>query len=209
MTIKLYLPTGYYHANMLFSGASVPQGAAMTFGGAHTSGTPAAHAAAINTAWNTHIRPTMMSDITLAGTRVKHGPMDDGPFSYVASGIAGGAGAGAVGPPSVAYLIRKLTAMGGRKGAGRLFQPGVAEANVDNSGAVLGSFLTTLQTAWTAFLNGLNSVSLPMYLIHSDGTYLTIENGEAVTRVVTAVMPTEVTSLSVDGRVATQRRRLR
>lgn len=209
MTIRMYLPVGYYHAQMLFSGASIPRGAAVTFGGSVASGTPAVAAAAINTAWNTHLKPQTLSSVTLAGTRVKFGPMDDGPFAYVTHGVAGTSGGGAVAPPNVAYLVRKNSASGGRRGAGRMFFPGVAEANADNVGAVDPPYLASFQTAVTAFFNGLNSVSLPMYLIHSDGTYLKIVDGEAVVRVVEAKMPTAVTSLAVDAKVATQRRRLR
>lgn len=208
MPLELNLPAGYYHANMLFTGAAVPRGAAITFGGSAASGTPAAVAAAINTAWNTHLKSIFNTAVSLAGTRVKIGPNVDGPFAYVALGTAG-TSAGTAGSPQVAYLIRKNTALGGRQGAGRMYQPGWSETDVDSTGTISGGTRTGLQTAWSAFLAGLSSVSYPMYLLHSHGAITTMRDANLYVRTVAPRAPTEVTSLSVDSVVATQRRRLR
>lgn len=208
MAMQLNLPTGFYQATMLFTGTDIPRGAAIVFGGSHGAGSPSTAATAINGAFNTHLKSVFNVAVSLAGTRVKFGPMDDGAFSYVTAGTAGTL-VGAATPPNVAYLIRKNTAFGGRQGTGRIYQPGVTEPNVGVDGTVAGAHLTAMQTAWTGFLGGLNSVSLPMYLLHSYGTYVALHHGDPVSIDVDIRAPTEVTSLSVDSKVATQRRRLR
>lgn len=208
MAMELNLPAGYYHANLLFTGAAVPQGAAMTFGGSAASGSAATIAAAINTAWNTHLKSVFNTQCSLAGTRVKLGPTDTGPFAYVASGTAG-TNVASGSAPSVAFLIRKNSALGGRQGTGRMFQPVAGENSVDHTGTVDSAFRTTLQTAYTAFFGALQSVSYPMYLLHNHGTRRSLKNGELSITVVNPRAPTEVTSLSVDSIVATQRGRLR
>jgi len=55
----------------------------------------------------------------------------------------------------------------------------------------------------------LNSVSLPMYLLHSWGTYTKLSGNDPVFVTVDIRAPTEVLALTVDSKVATQRRRLR
>lgn len=208
MPLQKVIPVGYYEATLDYSGAAVPNGAAMTFGGSAAAGTPATVGASIIGAWSTHLRSVISSLVVLDGVRVKFGPVDDGPFAFSSSGLAGSL-AGSMGPPNLAILIRKNTAIGGRQGSGRFYQPSIAEANVDEAGLVSSGFRTTLQTAYSGFFGGLQSVSLPMYLLHSWGTYTKLVGNDVFSHTVDLRAPTEVTSLSVDARIATQRRRLR
>lgn len=208
MPLALNLPSGYGHVNMLFGGTGAPHGAAITFGVNQVALTATQVATAVNAAYNTALKSAFATEVTLMGTRAKLGPMEDGPFSYVSSGVAGTAGSGA-GATQVAYLIRKNTAQGGRQGAGRIYQPGVWEAAVDSAGAVSSAALTVLQTAWNNFFSALITANVPMTLLHSDGGYPKLVDGSVSIHVVLPKAPTAVTSLSVDGTVATQRRRLR
>jgi len=180
----------------------------MTFGGSHGAGSPTTAATAINTAWTTHIRALLNSGCTFLGTRVKFGPMDDGPFAYVAANLAG-TRAGSAAPPNTAALIRKSSSIGGRQGTGRMYQPGLLENEVSDIGDLTSTPFNEYKTAYTAFLGALNSVSLPMYLLHSWGTYTKLSGNDPVFVTVDIRAPTEVLALTVDSKVATQRRRLR
>lgn len=207
MALEIFLPPDYYAAQLFFTGTSAPSGAAITFGGHATfvDSTPAAIAALIVTAWGTRIDPEIVNTLTLATVRVKKGPMEDGPFAQVTANNAG-ASSGTAGPPSVAFLIRKNTAFGGKKGAGRMYLPGVKETDVDETGAVVAGKVTLLQTAFNGFLNDLAAANAHMHLLHSYGSYT---SSKGVVTVVPSRTPDQVTSLAVDNRVATQRRRLR
>jgi hypothetical protein len=207
MTTALYLPATYYHAAIFFTGAAVPRGAAMTFAGKDELGTndPLAIANTIVSAYGTNVDPVMNTLITLAGCRVKMGPMSDGPFAEVSASNAGAVAASAA-SPQVTFLIRKLTAIGGKHGSGRMFQPGVAENDVDEKGTVLAAKLTALTTAWAGFASGLDTGNAKMHLAHQYGTYV---NKKGVTVLIPARVPDAVTGVVVDSVVATQRRRLR
>ena len=104
-------------------------------------------------------------------------------------------------PPNCAYLVRKKTGLGGRRGRGRFYVPCPDETQVDRNGAIAGAWLTAIQTnlddmmeAWGTTA-GLGFVT-PVILHRSEG-----EGIEPA--------PTVVTLLEVDGHIATQRRRLR
>lgn len=98
-------------------------------------------------------------------------------------------------PPNCAVLIRKSTGLGGRRGRGRMFVPpyNPAESVVGPSGTIATTPLGLLQTRWGQYLSFLSGASMPMQLLHSQPGF----------------EPVEVTALSVQSRVATQRRRLR
>lgn len=97
-------------------------------------------------------------------------------------------------PNNSALLIRKATALGGRKNRGRMFFPSPTEENV----GVVGDVLTAERTAWntmlTAWLTGeATTLGLQPVLLHADGV----------------TVPTVVTGLQTQSKIATQRRRLR
>jgi len=205
--MKLYVPEGFAHCSLEFSGAALPTAAAITFGVDHSESslTPQQVGASISAAWTTNIKSTITPDVTLATVHVKFGPMDDGPFVDVAAGITG-TGTGANDAPVVALLVRKNTTIGGKRGHGRMFVPGLASTVATINGSVSGSDLSNRNTAWNAFLTDLDNGNTPMVLLHNYGTYVN-KKGEEVT--VPPREPSPVTSLSVQNMVATQRRRQR
>jgi hypothetical protein len=131
------------------------------------------------------------SQITATSLLVKLGPNDTG-ASVVEPISFGGAGASAQSAPNVAMLVQKGTNLGGRKGRGRLFIPGVPEASVDPSGIIAAGTITALNAVLGDFITDLQTNDVPMVLLHSDST-----------------TPTPVTSLNINATAATQRRRLR
>ncbi len=94
--------------------------------------------------------------------------------------------------PQVAYLIKKLTALGGRRNRGRMYLPGANESKVDGQGNVSSSFVTSLQTAADWFFTDLGTADIGLVILHADSS-----------------TPTDVTGLTAQAKVATQRRRLK
>lgn len=94
-------------------------------------------------------------------------------------------------------LLRKGTALGGRRNRGRMFLPwSIADAEVNEIGLIDPDALAPRQANVTSFLSALETDILGgMVILHDDGQ---TEPGA----------PTPVTSLTVDRLVGSQRRRL-
>lgn len=192
----MIIPTGYAQANWQLGGAALPLGAEITLGldvSGFSFGASSAASECVS-AWNDNIDPVMPSQITLNSVLVKYGPTATGPSAVAASGNIG-SGSGSPTSPQVAFLVRKLTAQGGRAGRGRFFLPGVTEGVVDEAGIVSGAALTALGAALDGFYADLVASNLEPVLLHSAGSPVST--------------PTPITSFELDNRVATQRRRLR
>lgn len=101
-------------------------------------------------------------------------------------------------PPNTALLVKKSTTLGGRAGRGRMFIPGFAMfGSLDAAGVLGGAYRTALQgqiTDWyDSLLEDTPGPALPPVLFHATSS----------------PVPSEITALTVDAKVATQRRRLR
>lgn len=108
--------------------------------------------------------------------------------SYDVAGPASGAAA----TPQVSYLIRKNTALAGRKNRGRLYLPGVMEVAVDSAGKVDSGYVTDITAAFTSFQTHCAAKSMTPVILHNS-----LES------------PTGITSWACETVCATQRRRLR
>jgi hypothetical protein len=98
-------------------------------------------------------------------------------------------------PPSVAVLVRKSTSTGGKRGRGRFYLPWcLATTSVDEAGNVASAAQANLQTKCDSFKSQLAATPsfMPLVLLHQVGSST----------------PSLITGLTVDGRVATQRRRI-
>jgi len=207
MAMKVNLPNGFGHVNFFFGGVGLPTGAACSFGlgGAGAPNTPAGLAAELIGYWTTRLKAQTSISVSLTGCRVKLGPMETGPFALVGASVAGSAAGTAV-SPAVAYIVRKNSAMGGKRGSGRFFHPGSQDPKVNEAGVIDAPTLTALQAAWDGFMGDLAASTLEMVLLHTYGTYV---KQDGTTVVVPAQDPTPVTSLTVEAMVGTQRRRQR
>jgi hypothetical protein len=119
------------------------------------------------------------------------GPNATGP-SATSPATTDGGEAVAVTVASAAALVRKVTNAGGRKHRGRIFLCGVPEEDVDNASNIEGAALTNLQGAMDTLLADAETNNLRLMVLHGDAT-----------------APSLITSLAVQSKVATQRRRLR
>jgi hypothetical protein len=133
----------------------------------------------------------LSSQVTCSAIRVKLGPDETGPSAEATAIVAGSVG-GEPAPANCAALVHKTTLLGGRKGRGRFFVPGLATTALGDDSELDPTYQTNLE----AFVLGLSSVmvlaSLPAHLLHSDAT-----------------SPTAIEALVVDPKLATQRRRMR
>lgn len=103
--------------------------------------------------------------------------------------------AGTAVPQNTAFLFKKNTGLGGRRNRGRFYVPGVPEGSVDEVGRLSSGALSAAagiaDDIYTTLI-GLSTVD-SLQLFHNSAPF----------------DPTFLESLTVDNRVATQRRRLR
>ncbi len=152
--------------------------------------------------FNAHIMGTMPPVYTHVNTHIEWSVLAPPAPQLVGdrpSSTAGGNALGNLIPQNSAYLIRKNTALGGRRNRGRMYLPGVAENTTANNGVIDGTRLLELNTAMGNWLGALKA-SAPvddMVLLHSTSSLSPTPE------------PTTVSSLIAEGVIPTQRRRLR
>lgn len=187
------IPEGYSLVRLDFSGSGVPTGAVMTFGLNNAALlTPATIADDVGSALDTNnVKLLYDNSVSLTNIHVKNGPDATGPFFDRAT-VLPGERVGEVGYPGAAVLIKKSSALGGRKNQGRMYMPGISEADIALGGVVEASFQALCQSTWSAIFAELDG-SYGMVILHSDP----------------ADTPTGITALNVEGQIATQRRRNR
>jgi hypothetical protein len=103
-------------------------------------------------------------------------------------------------PQNTAGLIKKLSAIAGRRNRGRFYLPGMNESDIDTIGGISSALQGAINTKLGTWLTNIETVTLGafdgMFILHSTG-------------ISGAPPPTKVTQLVVDPKVATQRTRLR
>lgn len=190
------IPPGFAEVVNVFDIAG-PAGPALVVFGVDpaTETDPTVIASDIGPMWDTTVGPlkAMHSSVTLTEVRVTlgqdGGPPTVGAATFSLQGDVAGNGM----TPQVTYLIKKVTGFGGRAFRGRMYWPGVQEEAISDSGSISATLDAALLAAADEFLDTLDTGGYPMVLLHTDGL----------------IAPTPVTALIPDGRVATQRRRVR
>lgn len=192
----MLIPEGFAQANFIFNGADLPLGGQITMGFILDPGgpSPSALATELGAAWGATMRPLQTTTVGLDSVLVKFGPNATGPSALVATPFAGTA-TGAADSPNIAWLVHKNTAFGGRSGRGRFYVPGTPASALTGAGQVVGASFTITQTAITAFYNRLITDGNIPVVLHAEGAPIT--------------EPTVISSFTLDGTAATQRRRLR
>jgi hypothetical protein len=103
-------------------------------------------------------------------------------------------------PQNSAFMVRKNTGFGGRRNKGRFFYPGVAEGAADNIGQLSSGVVTGWNTALATYLSSCNAVA-------GVDTLVLLHSGAPIGGTFYAATP--ITSMTIDGVISTQRRRLR
>lgn len=119
---------------------------------------------------------------------------DTGPVIATRGAEGQGTLSGAAPPPNCSYMVRKVTARGGRQGRGRMFFPPLwtSESNVDAAGNLTSVARNAIQITIDDVMTDWLATTFPPVLLHSD-----------------ADAPDDITSLALQQTLATQRRRLR
>jgi|ERR1041385_6252698 hypothetical protein len=189
----MFIPTGSAQVNFIFDGPGYARGAQVTLGvDNNLDDLDAADiAGAVGGLWVARLSPLQTSTINLASVKAKKGPNSTGAEADVPFGVAGSLSSQPL-PPQDCGLINKITAAGGRHGRGRMFFPGMVEAQTDGGGLVRTADILTFNTHLSDFFDDLHSAHLDAILLHSDTT-----------------APTAITGFVMQQLMATQRRRIR
>lgn len=130
------------------------------------------------------------SAVRLLELRIKRGPSATGPtFTQPVSRLGDSSSSPAA--ANNAYLIKKEVSSVSGRFAGRMFWPGVAEQFVDGAGNVSGSMVEAVNLACDELYQEMWELDLPSQVL----------SGTSDSR--------PITRLRCDGRIATQRRRMR
>lgn len=206
------IPEGFAEITYKFTGAAAPRGAYVVFGVQNVAdvGAPTVANLARASFTSSTMPARLTDDVALTEVRAKLGPDATGDFASE-TGSWPGTQATTSFPPQVATLVRKVTGSGGRRGRGRMYFPGVPETGVDDAGIISAAGVTAWNLALADFLGALSGNDLPMYLLHDPATIWTLVNGQPRRVPISGPIPAPdvVSSLIVDPKVATQRRRLR
>lgn len=188
------VPVGYAAVTMPLTHAGLARSAAVTYGiyAGLFSGSASELADAAFDLFATDIGDLIDSNVTIGPAHVQWND-GGGIFSGDGTETSPGGLSDNTQPPSVAVLIRKSTAAPGRSGRGRMYLPWAAtDASVDELGILDGAAQAVMQTKFDSWRSNSQFADLFLTLLHAG-----------------AGTPAAITALTVDGRVATQRRRLR
>lgn len=192
-----HIPIGFARVTLGYTRSGDPEEMLNVYGSALDTDGPTT-AATWSTVHAAELNGQIASSITLTSVTCEVGSLTGAP-PYLTFQINPNTGGGASGydldPPNVSILVKKSTAAAGRQGRGRIYWPVAGSAFSNNIGVLDGTTLAGLQAAFDDFLAGLDANGATMFLLHGAGLPITD--------------PSEVTSLTVDPKVATQRRRLR
>ena len=192
----MIIPVDYSQVNLKWTGNGLPLGAQTTFGVSNDADRPPSDIAqqALNAWDDCGVMDNLSVQVAVTSCLVKNGPNVIGPAAEVSATVPGTSGSEPL-PPNVSLLVAKNTIAGGRMGKGRLFVPGLPEGSTPGGGLVAATPLAELQGKMNALLTNLRDADIPMVLLHSKEGVIDL--------------PLLVTSLTVQSRMATQRRRLR
>ena len=189
------IPAGFAQASFGGRIAFDDEEAFWTMGFSVDGGFTAGIAEDLYNAWLTEMDGVSSTDFTFTSCRVKYGPGDSGPVDEFTTGSTTGLVTETTIPINTAMLVRKITGTGGRKGRGRAYMVGCLYNGIlGGAGLIDPGDLATRQTAVDALHGSLEDVTgvSQLVLLHSSSD-----------------IPSTITALSVQQKVATQRRRLR
>lgn len=189
----MIIPVGFAQVTHTFSSGFLPFGAVTTYGVDLDLVITTLDTLASNLYDNfqDHVMGNLSSAVNHDVCRIKAGPNTTGPVGEFTGVEVGGAG-GTFASPNLAYLVEKNTALGGRRGRGRMFLPGVTESGIGSAGGLDSTVASDFATNLGNWFDTFAGAGVSPVLLHSDAT-----------------SPTPITSFTIDPTVATQRNRLR
>jgi hypothetical protein len=203
MTAQYNVPLGYAQCRYVFSVSGLTDAMGFTLGVFSSSLTPsevaeACHAAFLEDIWT--FGTAAATSWTWQGVQLTT-QLQGGPDLVAFGGPSQGTIANPTCPPNCCMLVRKNTALGGRKNRGRIFFPAamVFEVSVDAAGFQSEGTIDVFNTQFLNFYDQLVLNDVHPQLYHQYDPAL----GEL------PEVPTPITSFSVQPQLATQRLRMR
>jgi hypothetical protein len=196
------VPDGFYEATFLMKNTSSPRVATCSLGLLSLDVTPPDAASAATSIYNIAVgagRPfnaaSMIDDWQFLGVNMAQGTATGDILGQHLATITGSV-TDNVPPSNCAVIIKKNTALGGRRYRGRFFLPSIFlnEGAVDPAGNISSSPVGTMQTQWDTFHAALLSNDWEPALFHQGAG---------------APVPTAISSFTVQSLIGTQRRRMR
>lgn len=128
------------------------------------------------------------------GCIVKIGTSDpSAPLTFTSSVSQNGSGSATLMPPNNSLLVTKRTNLGGRRGRGRNYICPVREDKADNVGVLDTDYVLNVEAGWLDVMEAAEGVlGGPPVLLHTEDVY----------------DPSVITAMTLEGTIATQRRRL-
>lgn len=183
------IPDGFCQATLQWSSPVFDRGVAATVIGLNRG--PVENAdipLAVISAWEHHLQDELHTEIVLEKVISVTATLR----AELAENQAG-TRTGDMSPPNVCILERSTTGMRGAANRGRNYWPGfLIDGDVQDTGAITLARIATLQSALFDFHAELADSSISPVVLHSSVT-----------------APTNITGFLVEGKIATQRRRLR
>lgn len=157
--------------------------------------------AALRVAWAGGVQGSMSSAVTLTQIRLTDLTTVSSPVVNYSTGmpLSGALVATPALPNSIAVVMTKRTDFRGRSYRGRIYHPGLTEADV-TANQVLAARVTALLTSYSNLINITDSGANVHHMVVVSRFSAGAARGAAVV--------TQVTSISTDGIVDSQRRRL-
>lgn len=196
------IPAGYGEIALRHTLTGDPEEMLCTIGFRSTVGVALADlvaaADAIDLAWRVQILDSgvdMVDDFTYQGYRARVDASGTGELTIEGGTVLAGQSTAAIPPSNCAILVRKRSALGGREHQGRMYLPMVltAESNVSPTGAIESAHVASLNTRFSLFLADVEADDVELQILHGDPV----------------LVPTPISSFSVQSTLATQRRRMR
>lgn len=191
--MALLIPPGFAQASLRWSLTGDPEVMISTVG-IGVNGPGQTEADDLADAWiASWPAANMFSQYTFLGVVLRVGQDGGPPIIVEAPRSQVGTATGNPLPQNCTVLVRKSTSTGGRSGRGRMYLPpyGLSESFVDSKGMIEPATVAVLQTAVSAALFG----TVDPVLLHDEASPVTA--------------PSPLSAVTVDTRIATQRRRLR
>lgn len=146
---------------------------------------------------------------TLGPGWVNIGTTDPEDFRFNGTGTTAGTINADASPQNCAYLIKKLTTSPGRRHQGRMYVPGVPEGSVNANGMLLPDILTDAQTRIQTYMDAVSGLDafIGFYLFHNK--VLVDPGPPPVYGPPPSWTPDQITNLTLEPQIGTQRRRMR
>lgn len=190
-------PTGYAQASYVFTMDGIDGEAISTMGWKSDALDPVFNQGDVDNLFDEFVAQGLWalqaSSVIFLEVRLTPGPSNAPLATLVSSGAAvpGGEGGDQL-IPNTTPILKKTTALGGRKNRGRMYLPVLRDGHVGPDGLIDATPLGDLNTAIDDYVTAMNGHDMTAFLFHDS-----------------AEVPTEITGLVFESKVGTQRGRLR